>query len=144
MGGGCAVQISDNNGEIEIPSLCEGGSASVTWTITYLCDTITVSADFHLTAPDAIEITVPSDYTAAAIDFENQEAINTAFASWLEGFGVTGGCDPQGSYGAPSAPTLCGGSVTVTYSVTDFCVNEEKTASLTITSSIELVIGYTV
>src|SRR5690625_2498385 len=141
VSGGCAVQISDNNGEVEIPSLCEGGSATVTWTITDLCDTITVSADFHLTAPDAIEITVPSDYTAAAIDFENQEAINTAFASWLEGFGVTGGCDPQGSYGTPSAPTLCGGSVTVTYSVTDLCENDEKTANFTITSPNELVIS---
>src|SRR5690625_7841152 len=100
MGGGCAVQISDNNGEIEIPTLCEGGSATVTWTITDLCDTITVSADFHLTAPDAIEITFPSDYTAAAIDFENQEVIYTAFAFWFEGFGVAGGCVHHGFYGA--------------------------------------------
>src|SRR5690625_3077393 len=141
VSGGCEPQISNNSEEVSIPLLCDGGSATVTWTISDLCETKTVSADFKLTAPDEIAITAPEDFSADATEYEDQEAINTAFADWLKGFGVSGGCDPQGSFGNPSAPTLCGASVTVTYNVIDLCETGEKSATFTINSPNELVIN---
>jgi len=39
----------------------------------------------------------------------------------LAQFTVSGGCSPVGSYGTPVAPSYCGGTVSVTYTVTDRC-----------------------
>ncbi|MBF6639858.1 hypothetical protein IVB69_00045, partial [Flavobacterium sp. J49] len=56
------------------------------------------------------------------------------FATWLGGFTVSGGCAPSGSYGQVSAPSACGGTTTVTYTVTDKCYTTSTvTRSFTIT-----------
>jgi len=131
--GGCDPQVSDNSGDA--PALCDGGTATVTWTITDLCETInTITADFNLTAPDPLVISDVQDTSVNACDFANQAAVNAAFDSWLTGFTVSGGCDPQGSYGTPVAPDLCGGYVDVTFNVTDLCENGSDTARFTVTA----------
>src|SRR5690625_2181133 len=84
VSGGCRVQISENSEDITIPTLREGGSSTVTWTITDLCDTITVSADFNLTAPETISYTDPPDANEESCDFVDQEEVHDAFAAWVD------------------------------------------------------------
>ncbi|HOP13079.1 MAG TPA: hypothetical protein PLH09_03820, partial [Lentimicrobium sp.] len=139
VSGGCAP--SGSYGTPVAPVLCTGGTTTVTYTYSDLCESGSVQATFTINAPTAIVISEPDDYSADATGFADQAAINAAFATWLEGFGVTGGCNPQGSYGTPSAPTLCGGFTEVTYNVSDLCQTGTATATFTIVSPNPLVIN---
>ncbi|WP_284653651.1 T9SS type A sorting domain-containing protein, partial [Flavobacterium terrisoli] len=54
----------------------------------------------------------------------------------------SGGCNPQGSYGEVSAPNACGGTITVTYTVTDKCYQTSTVSrTFTITAPPALVLG---
>ncbi|HOP13080.1 MAG TPA: hypothetical protein PLH09_03825, partial [Lentimicrobium sp.] len=139
-GDGCGVIIPDLSG-YTAPVLCEGGMVTVIYGINDLCSSAGITRSFTVNAPTAIVIAEPADFSADATDFADQAAIDAAFASWLEGFGVTGGCNPQGSYGTPTAPTLCGGFTEVTYNVTDLCQTGTATATFTIVSPNPLVIN---
>ncbi|WP_165361004.1 hypothetical protein, partial [Candidatus Chloroploca sp. Khr17] len=137
---GCGVTAPDLSA-YTAPVLCEGGEVSITYGVADLCSNASITRTFTVTSPADLSITAPVAYSAAATDFANQAAIDAAFSTWLTGFGVTGGCDPQGSYGTPTAPTLCGGETTVTYDVTDLCETESVSATFTIVSPNELVIN---
>ncbi|MHC1776257.1 MAG: hypothetical protein AB9834_12700 [Lentimicrobium sp.] len=139
VSGGCTP--TGSYGTPVAPALCTGGTTTVTYTYSDLCESGSVQSAFTVNAPTSLVISDPGDFSAPATDFADQAAINTAFASWLAGFGVTGGCDPQGSYGTPTAPTLCGGTTVVTYNVTDLCETGSSTASFTIISPNPLVIN---
>jgi hypothetical protein len=85
--------------------------------------------------PSALVINNPTDLSKSACDFADQAAVDADFSAWLSSFTVSGGCNPQAGYGTPSAPLLCtGGSVVVTYSVTDLCESGQKSATYTITA----------
>ncbi|MFD0975390.1 hypothetical protein, partial [Salinimicrobium gaetbulicola] len=80
--GGCNPQVSNDAGDA--PLLCSGGTATVTWTITDLCETInTITADFNLTAPQAIGYTAPSDANEDSCDYANQTEVQSAFDTWV-------------------------------------------------------------
>ncbi|MDT0559701.1 hypothetical protein RM697_13690, partial [Ichthyenterobacterium sp. W332] len=52
-----------------------------------------------------------SDLTVNACDYADQAALDAAFSSWLDGFGFSGGCDPEGTdLSNLTAPDLCGGN----------------------------------
>ena len=53
--------LPNNATTITVPDICVGGTETVTWTITDLCDTIEVTATYTYTAPPAIDITCPED-----------------------------------------------------------------------------------
>ncbi len=124
-GGGCDPQLSNGGGSA--PALCTGGMTMVSWTITDLCETIsTITANFNLTAPNAVTWTAPSDANEDACDYADQAAVDQAFTAWIAAQSAAiapgGGCDPQLSNGGGSAPALCtGGMTTVTWTITDLC-----------------------
>ncbi|MBK9359253.1 MAG: hypothetical protein IPN08_18090 [Bacteroidales bacterium] len=138
--GGCSPAFT--NGTPVAPAYC-GGSTLVTWTVTDHCYvTSTHTATFTINTPAAVMVTEVSDLTTPAGDYADQAAINAAFTNWLNGFAVSGGCAPQEDHGTVSAPGLCGGTTTVTWTVTDHCyATSTHTASFTIVSPNPLVIN---
>ncbi|WP_157515062.1 hypothetical protein, partial [Gaetbulibacter saemankumensis] len=56
--GGCAPEGSIKSQD-NAPDLCAGGTATVVWTITDLCETFDVEATWTLNAPDAIAVGTP-------------------------------------------------------------------------------------
>src|SRR5690606_19544330 len=100
--------------------------STVTWTITDLCGTINdITADFNLAAPAQVTYNDPADTNLEACDFEDQNAVDTAFTNWVNAqsaaIAAAGGCDPQltNDSASISIPQLCdGGSATVTWTIT--------------------------
>ena len=138
--GGC--NPNGSYGTPSAPKLCDGGTTNVTYIVTDLCDTVSVSASFTINKPADLVVNKPSDSNTNACDYANQTAVNNAFASWLTGFTKSGGCNPQGSYGTPTAPKLCdGGTTNVTYNVTDLCDTVSVSASFTINKPADLVVN---
>src|SRR5690606_12298289 len=72
--GGCDPQLTNDSASVSIPQLCDGGSATVTWTVTDLCETFDLSANFNLAAPSAVTYTEPSDDSSLASEFDNEDA----------------------------------------------------------------------
>jgi hypothetical protein len=147
--GGCNTTATFGNTPTA-PSLCTGGTTTVTYTYNSQCESGSVTSTFTVTPPPALIVNKPDDYSASACSFANQAAVNAAFAAWLSGFNVIGGCNPQASYGTPVAPSLCGygsthcvgGAVTVTYHVTDNCGSStDVSATFGIIPPPALVIG---
>ncbi|MFO7722507.1 MAG: VCBS repeat-containing protein, partial [Bacteroidales bacterium] len=55
LGGGCDPQLSSDAGEVVLADICEGGTVTVTWTVSDLCiEDIVVSADFTIIPPDPV------------------------------------------------------------------------------------------
>jgi hypothetical protein len=76
--------------------------------------------------PPLIVSTVVNDTTNACI-FTSQSEADTDFADWLDDFAVGGGCNPSFSTNpiSPSAPYYCGGEITVVWTVTDICYDDD-------------------
>jgi hypothetical protein len=130
VSGGCDPQLA--YGQPVAPDAC-GGSVTVDFIITDYClaTPLTGSATFTVPAPAQITYNFPGSMTAD--DCETQSDIDLAFANWLSQATVSGGCDPQLSYGQPVAPDACGGSVTVDFIITDYCLATPLTGSATFT-----------
>jgi large repetitive protein len=77
------IALITNNSltSVTIPAHCSGGTTTVTWTITDLCDTITLSAQFIVTPAPAVTYNQPSDLTTAACSYTAQAGIDAAFAT---------------------------------------------------------------
>ena len=142
VSGGCDPQGSDLSG-YSAPDLCEGGSVTVTFDVTDLCESGHDVATFTVTPPSDLVISTVADKTVNACDYADQDALDAAFATWLGNFGVSGGCDPQGSdLSGYTAPALCaGGSTEVTFNVTDLCESGQDVATFTVTPPSDLVIS---
>ncbi|MFI1744090.1 gliding motility-associated C-terminal domain-containing protein [Thalassobellus sediminis] len=140
--GGFNPQATDISA-LAAPALCEGGNTSVTYNVTDLCESGQDTATFTVTPADALTISDVQDLTVNACDFDDQAALDTAFANWIAGFSVTGGCDPQATdISALTAPVLCeGGNTSVTYNVTDLCESGQDTATFTVTPADALTIS---
>ena len=91
-----------------------------TWTLSDGKATTSCVQTLQVNAP-AVQLNCPNDAGEPAC--QSQTAIDAAFSDWLSAFGFMGGCSANGSFdgGTPSAPSACGGSVTVTYRVTSAC-----------------------
>src|SRR5690606_19266271 len=105
------------------------------WTIEDICETREVSATYTLTQPEIVAYNEPEDANLEACDFENQNAVDTAFTNWVNAqsaaIAVANGCDPQLTNNSASVivPTFCeGGSVTITWTVSDLCETFELSA----------------
>ena len=135
LGGGCNPQVSNGGGTA--PVLCVGGSTTVTWSITDLCETVTpLEATFEVTLGDAVEVNCPAPVSLANCAFEDQDALDQAFADWIALFSVTNtgcGIDMMTDLSTLVAPDiLAGGTVNVTYEATDGCTSNSCTSSFTI------------
>ncbi|WP_316635546.1 T9SS type A sorting domain-containing protein [uncultured Flavobacterium sp.] len=123
------------------PTLCQGGTTSVSYMITDKCYTNTITKDFTITAPAAVVPVSPNPVSASACAYADQAALDAAFATFKQGFSVSGGCAPQGVIqGSPVAPKLCdGGTTTVTYKVTDKCYETTISRDFMITAPAAVV-----
>ena len=119
--GGCFGTMA-NDAPPAGPDFC-GGSVTVTWTVTDSCAApVTCSAQFNVPPPTPPTITCPPDTTVA--ECLTQAQIDAAFTAWVAAADATfsGGCFGTMANDAPPAgPDFCGGSVTVTWTVTDSC-----------------------
>jgi large repetitive protein len=120
--------IVDNSSSVTIPAHCSGGTVTVTWTVTDLCDTIILSAQFIVTPAPAVTYNQPSDLTTAACSYTAQAGIDAAFVTWVAAqtaaIAQAGGCSPQivDNSSSVTIPAHCsGGAVTVTWTITDLC-----------------------
>ncbi|WP_186525883.1 hypothetical protein, partial [Seonamhaeicola sediminis] len=147
--GGCDPQGSIKSQDAA-PALCEGGEATVVWTITDLCETFDVEATWKLNAPTEISVgTPPSDAMADSCTFVDQDAVDAAYAQWITATtnaavgSITGGCDPQGSIKSQdAAPALCeGGEATVVWTITDLCETFDVSATWKLNAAPALVIN---
>jgi hypothetical protein len=119
---GCTGTIANDN--IGAPSIC-GGSTLVTFTFTSItCDTILeCSSVFTVdSVPPVVLQCATSDTIVEAC--QSQSAVDSEFEAWLQTASIiSGGLNPVltnngNSIGAPNA---CGGSSTVTFTVTSDC-----------------------
>ncbi|WP_431244707.1 T9SS type A sorting domain-containing protein [Flavobacterium sp. P21] len=117
------------------PNLCQGGTTSVSYKITDKCYTTTITKNFTITVPSAVSTEAPTAVNSSACAYVDQAALDAAFETFKAGFKVSGGCDAKGVIqGSPVAPKLCdGGTVTVTYKVTDKCYETTISRDFTIT-----------
>ncbi|MCX7549211.1 hypothetical protein OS188_14765, partial [Xanthomarina sp. F1114] len=102
VSGGC--NATGDYGTPTAPLLCDGGTTTVTYTITDTCEPTTIESTFTISAPDAVVANAPAVMTTDACDYADQAAVDAAFNTWLEGFTVSGGCNATGDYGTPTAP----------------------------------------
>jgi hypothetical protein len=119
VSGGCDPQKSTEGATA--PDKC-GGTATVHFIVTDKCYTATnVTRTFEVTAAPAVVVNYPANNTTSACIYADQAAVNASFNTWLTGFTVSGGCDPQKSTEGATAPDKCGGTATVHFIVTDKC-----------------------
>nr|WP_320021551.1 gliding motility-associated C-terminal domain-containing protein [uncultured Draconibacterium sp.] len=136
--GGCNTTIADNN--TGAPAAC-GGSTTVTWTVSSDCeDDVTASATFTVTEAPVVALTAPEAETIAACT--SQEDVNTAFTNWLTEVSYSGGCNTTIADNNTGAPAACGGSTTVTWTVSSDC-EDDVTASATFTVTEAPVVALT-
>ena len=127
--GGCDPQKSTEGATA--PDKC-GGTATVHFIVTDKCYTTSnVTRTFTITAAPAVVLNVPGNFTAPTC-YGNQTVVDEAFDAWVASANVTGGCNANLTNNAGSAPSRCGGNVTVTWNVTSSCENVTKSATFTI------------
>ncbi|MBK8955008.1 MAG: T9SS type A sorting domain-containing protein [Saprospiraceae bacterium] len=130
--GGCSASLSnDNSGS---PSAC-GGSKTVHFTVTSHCEpNVTCSAVFSVQQAPVIVVTCPTNSTMAAC--QNQASVDAAYNSWLTSVSYSGGCNASISNNSSSAPSVCGGSTTVMWTVTSTCEGPHTcTSAFTVTNA---------
>ncbi|MFZ5431513.1 MAG: Ig-like domain-containing protein [Bacteroidota bacterium] len=132
--GGCDPQVTRSPASPVAPSAC-GGSVTVTWTVTEGGEAMAeCSRTFTVSPAPAVSLTVPGNYTVEAA-CTSQTAVNAAFNTWLGQAGYTGGCNPVLSTqpANPAAPSACGGSITVQWTLKSDCAPDEvKSATFTV------------
>ncbi|MEP7196530.1 MAG: T9SS type A sorting domain-containing protein [Saprospiraceae bacterium] len=136
--GGCNGVKSDNGNAA--PAAC-GGSVIVTFTVTSTCDAPkTCNATFTVTTAPVLALTCPTAKTEVVC--QTQAAINTSFANWKNTFTYMGGCNTLSSDNGPSAPSACGGTINVTFSVTSSCEPVRTcTSTFTVTTAPVVVLN---
>ncbi len=118
-GGGCNLLVT-NDAPANAPSHC-GGSVTVTWTATSDCEPPYMrSATFNVPNAPGVTLQAPADHVTGQC--KSQFDIQSEYDNWLMGVVYSGGCNLIVTNNAPStAPSHCGGSVTVTWTATSDC-----------------------
>ncbi len=118
--GGCGVQTT-NLAQYSAPSACAGGSVTINFTATDACgQTASCSKTFTVAAAPTLTVNCPSNMSMGSCLTQSQ--VNTAFNNWKAQFTTSGGCGVQTTNLAQySAPSACGGSVTINFTATDNC-----------------------
>ncbi|MBK8567598.1 MAG: hypothetical protein IPN76_30850 [Saprospiraceae bacterium] len=116
--GGCNGVLTNNN--TGAPAAC-GGATTVTFTYTSTCAPLVTTCQATFTVPTATQpvLTCPGNITAAAC--QTQAAITAQYNAWLVSPSGTGGCNSIITSDNPGAPSACGGSTTVTFTLTSDC-----------------------
>ncbi len=115
--GGCNAVLSNNS---QGPPAACGGTVTVTFTVQGECAPPTsCQATFTVTAPSQPVLNCPQNITATAC--QTQAAITAQYNAWLVSVSGSGGCNGIITSDNPGAPSACGGSTTVTYTLTSDC-----------------------
>ncbi|MFN8330411.1 MAG: hypothetical protein U0T81_04195 [Saprospiraceae bacterium] len=135
--GGCNPVVTNNAGSA--PSAC-GGTSTVTFTVSSDCDAPkTCTATFTVTAAPAVSLTCPTNQTE--VSCQTQGTIDSKFATWKNTASFTGGCNGVLTNNAGAAPSACGGTATVTFTVTSNCEAPKTcTATFTVTNAPAVVL----
>ena len=128
MGSGCNPILEVETGEA--PLICEWDSTTIVWTLSDQCFLPReFEASFIVNSTNDVNPVSPRDTIVEACDFMDQASIDTFYQNWLDlnysrifqSFGDDG-CDPAIFVSESVIPDQCvGGSVTVTWTVTDKC-----------------------
>ncbi len=131
--GGCNSVLS--SGSSSAPNKC-GGRTRLTFTLTNTCAPITTTcnATFSVNSPIEIQAKCPSSITETAC--QGQASIDSKFESWKASASYTGGCDGVLTNSIGTAPNKCGGTVTITFTVSSSC-EPSSTCKATFTVSNE-------
>ncbi|QGY43693.1 hypothetical protein GM418_08500 [Maribellus comscasis] len=144
-GGGCSPTLS-NDWDNSYIDFCAGGSITITWTVTDICDTQTTTATYTVNPVPPLTLTQPADKTVDACDFDDtsdnltaaQNALNADFDAWLAAQAAAvaegGGCSPtlSNDWDNSYIDFCAGGSITITWTVTDICDTQTTTATYTV------------
>ncbi|MFV0592772.1 MAG: T9SS type A sorting domain-containing protein, partial [Draconibacterium sp.] len=123
----------EDNWEDLYPSICEGDTVSITWTVTDLCDTTTVSASFGVSARDTIAVYCNN----TVLECEGAD-IQSTYDAWVAGFTYEGGCEGQVQTNIADVPLLAGidpstgGTLTFKYWASDYCTSDTVTCTFTL------------
>ncbi|MFC4818566.1 hypothetical protein, partial [Flavobacterium sp. GCM10023249] len=96
------------------PSLCNGGTVNVTYSIADSCTDDSVTASFTLNSEADVDVAGPGNSSTSQCDYADQAAVDAAFAAWLAQFQtLNDGCSAVAQFsGDPRvAPRLCDGGV---------------------------------
>ncbi|MCB0546288.1 MAG: T9SS type A sorting domain-containing protein, partial [Phaeodactylibacter sp.] len=117
--GGCNPQSTDLS-QYYPPSLC-GGRVTVIYKAKDICGReASCTATFSVGGPEPLTVSCPSNLQIGSC--LTQAQVNSTFATWLSQFSTSGGCMAQSSnLQSYTAPSYCGGSVTVKYYAWDRC-----------------------
>ena len=135
--GGCAPVLTNN--ATGAGTLCTGGAITVTFTATDLCQSPTATATFTVTPAPAVTYNQPADANVASCTFTNQAAVDAAMAAWVTqqttAIAAAGGCAPQvtSDFTNQSINLCAGGTVTITWTITDKCQTATVDAIYTVT-----------
>ena len=66
------------------PTWCVGDTVSVTYEVTDLCFTTSVTRYFGIAVPPLVTVNKPADSYTSACAYADQAAINTAYTGWLQ------------------------------------------------------------
>jgi hypothetical protein len=127
--GGCGGVLTNNASGA--PKYCDG-TVTVNFKVTSSCATDVVkNSTFTIPGAPAVNLTVPEAYKGETC--MTQSAIDAAFTTWLTKASFTGGCNGKLTNNASDPPKSCGGSVTITFTVTSNCADPvAKTSTFTI------------
>ncbi len=126
--GGCGTTTTDLSG-YSTPSFC-GGNVTIVFEAADNCDQI-ASCTSSFVVPEAAPVVITCPEPALIDACETQEDVNLSFEAWIDEFGFDGGCNAQGSdLSGFEAPSFCGGSVTILYTVSSDCADDEVCSSV--------------
>ncbi|MBL0315294.1 MAG: hypothetical protein IPP69_05745 [Flavobacteriales bacterium] len=130
-GGPCNGTLT--NTTPSIPTKCDGGTVSATFTYVNVCGAnLECTSTFTVTAPSAPVITCPANMTTQSCLSQSQ--VNTLYTNWLNSVTASGGCAGAITHNGGSAPNACtGGSKLVTFTYTNDCDPKEITCQATFT-----------
>ena len=124
--------------QLTAPDLCDGGSVPVMFALADNCSADTVWATFTVDPSTAVEVDGPGDMTVDHCDYTDQQALTTAFDTWIDSFVVVSnecGATPT-DLSQLTAPDLCdGGSVPVMFALADNCSADTVWATFTVDPS---------
>gem|GEM_PF-1181069 len=101
------------------PSIC-GGSTTVNFTATDDCNnTAACSSTFSVAPAPIVSLNCPNNVIEAAC--QTQAAINNKYFDWLSDATFSGGCNSVLTNDNVGPPSACGGTATITFTVTNNC-----------------------
>jgi hypothetical protein len=123
------------------PTNC-GGAVEIEWQYSSSCDegdSGFFSFDVEGITEDDITFDLPANIDAL---YSNQAELDEAFNLWLADAAVTGGCE-SGTVSVnpaqPAAPSVCGGSIEVTWTYKDDCLEVSQTRSFNVQTNVPVV-----